>query len=129
VDEELVRCCIQRVVVKGLMSRWRSVTSGVPQVSVLGPIQFNIFINDLDSRIECTLSKFADNTKLSGVVNVPEGRDAIQRDLGKPQKWARVNLMRFKKPSARSCRRVRASPGINTGWGMKGWRAALRRRT
>ena len=90
IDERTVRYtenCLsgraQTLVISGAESSWSPVASAVPQGSVPGLILFNICINYLDEGIECSFITFADNTKLRGVADTPEGCAAIQQDLNR----------------------------------------------
>jgi len=84
--------------------------SNIPQGSVLVLALFNIFVSDMDSGTECTLRKFVDDTKLWGAVNILEGRDAIQRDLDRLERWTCMNLLRFNKAKCKVPHMGRGNP-------------------
>jgi len=86
---------LQRVVLNGSKSNWTEVMSGVPQGSVLGPLLFVIFINDIDDNIAHELLKFADDTKLFGAVSTKEEVDELRKDLHKLFCWSQEWQMLF----------------------------------
>ena len=87
----------QRVVINGEASDWLEVTSGVPQGSVLGPLLFLIYINDIDFGVSSKISKFADDTKLGGKALTIGDCESIQKDLDHLSIWSEKWLLKFNK--------------------------------
>jgi ribonuclease P/MRP protein subunit RPP40 len=82
----------QRVVMLGSSSRWIKVKSGVPQGSVLGSLLFLICINDIDEVVASKTLKFADDTKLYGVVANQQDIDRLKNDLKNLCNWSADGL-------------------------------------
>ena len=85
----------QSVVVEGEVSSWKSVLSGVPQGSVLGPILFLVYINDLEEGVTGKILKFADDTKLFRKVKEIGDKQNLQYDIDKLVKWSEKWQMLF----------------------------------
>ena len=73
---------INQVAVNSSTSKWTLVTSGIPQRRVLGPVLLNIFVGDMDSGMKCTISKFAEDTKMSGAVDTLGGKGCYPEGPG-----------------------------------------------
>ncbi len=76
------------MVIEGFNSEWAPVNSGVPQGSVLGPVLFLIYINDVDVGLNYRINIFADDTKIGNSVLTDEDRQSLQDDLHKISAWS-----------------------------------------
>jgi hypothetical protein len=85
----------QRVVINGEFSDWIDVISGVPQGSVLGPLLFLIYINDLDENVSVSIKKFADDTKIYSGVGKGNVGNHLQDSLNNLSNWASKWDMKF----------------------------------
>ena len=105
----------QRVVVDGEVSSWKSILSGVPQGSVLGPILFFVYINDLEEGVTGKLLKLADYTKLFRKTKEIGDKQKLQYDIDKLVRWSDKWQMLF---NFGKCKCLHTGPGNN---GMYFW--------
>ena len=85
----------QRVVVQGSRSDWVPVSSGIPQGSVLGPVLFTIFVNDMPLEVSSCVKLFADDTKLYRRILGSECDDGLQADIDALVQWSNKWLLPF----------------------------------
>ena len=76
-----------RIMVRGEYSEWVDVISGVPQGSVLGPIRFLIYVNDIPETVNCSIKMFADDTELFRTVKTIDDCNILQNDLNTLSQW------------------------------------------
>jgi hypothetical protein len=93
--EDFVTSRFQRVCVGSAYSPWYGVRSGVPQGSVLGPLLFILYINDISSHLQCHHTIFADDLKIWRSIRSPEDKCVLDEDLIQLQCWSQTWMLQF----------------------------------
>jgi len=86
---------LMRAGIRGSFSDWTEVLSGVPQGSVLGPLLFLLFVNDLPDWIKNSIRMFADNVKIWNVIRTDAGNHSLQEDLNSLARWSSKWLLKL----------------------------------
>ena len=93
--ESFLSCRLQRLTMNGTQSSWHSVTSGVPQGTVLGPLLFLLHINDIANDIRSEIRLFADDCILYRPIKNRNNCHILQDDIAKLHQWSLVWQMSF----------------------------------
>ena len=107
----------QRVVLRNGSSTWNEVTSGVPQGSILGPLLFLFYVNDIPDIVSSTAKMFADDTKVYRKISSKAGCDSLQSDLNELAAWSTRWLLEF---NAEKCVVLRIRAALNYQYSLNG---------
>ncbi len=107
----------QRVILRNGKSRWTNVSSGVPQGSILGPVLFLLYVNDLPDSVVATAKMFADDTKLYKGIHNKEDCQELQDDLNELSAWSKQWLLRF---NASKCVVLKMKSAIQYAYTLNG---------
>ena len=107
----------QRVILRNGTSTWRKVISGVPQGSILGPVLFLLYVNDMPELVANTAKMFADDTKLYASIQKREDCVSLQKDLTALFLWSQNWLLHF---NADKCVVLRIHSAIQYMYSMNG---------
>ena len=108
----------QRVILRNGSSSWNKVTSGVPQGSILGPLLFLLYVNDIPDAISSSIAKmFADDTKMYKSIMTTADYDALQSDLDALAAWSKLWLLEF---NAEKCVVLRIKAALKYHYTLNG---------